>query len=313
MAVASSDKLVGHTGLASTSGPHMFCPACDAAASLLFEATDLNRGLPGRFPYYRCTECALVFIASTPANLGDYYVGGYQKMPASLDELRSMAQGEAYRLDSIPERARSGKLLEIGPWIGLFSCAAKDAGFDVTALEINASCVEFLRTTVGIRAIQSSDPSVTLSTMTETFQVIVLWHSIEHLPQPWETIKAAADRLTPGGIMVVAAPNPESAQFLALKERWYHLDAPRHLYLLPPSLIEKLATERGLKLESTTTSDRLGRILDRLGWHHFVGKYMPIPGLRRLAKLFVTPLLTRFHKSNREGMGAGYTLVFRKP
>ncbi len=42
------------------------------------------------------------------------------------------------------------QLLEIGPWIGIFSCNAKDAGFDVTAIEMDQNCVNFLNDCVGI-------------------------------------------------------------------------------------------------------------------------------------------------------------------
>jgi 16S rRNA A1518/A1519 N6-dimethyltransferase RsmA/KsgA/DIM1 with predicted DNA glycosylase/AP lyase activity len=58
-------------------------------------------------------------------------------------------------MDPVLRYKSGGKLLEIGPWTGIFSCNAKDAGFDVTAMDIDESCVAFLNTTLGIKALHS--------------------------------------------------------------------------------------------------------------------------------------------------------------
>jgi SAM-dependent methyltransferase len=254
-----------------------------------------------------------MFIEPIPANLREYYAGGYQPRPRSLQELRRMAYRESYRLEAVLPHRKSGKLLEIGPWIGLFSSNAKDAGFDVTVIEIDHECVILLRELLGVRAIQSADPAATLAQMEETFDVIVLWHSIEHVPRPWDVISEAARKLAPSGILVIGAPNPNSAQFAVLKEKWYHLDSPRHLYLLPQSMISGLAGRAGLEVVSATTNDKLGKLIDRMGWDHWVGSLVPVPGLRRLAKHVVSPVLSRLHGSYQEGAGAGYTIVMRRP
>ena len=142
-----------------------------------------------------------------------YYEGGYEKVPNGLDELREIAAKEKYRMEPILKYKTGGKLLEIGPWRGVFSYNAKDAGFDVAALEIDQSCVEFLNRVVGVRATHSSNPAETLAKMHEQFDVIVLWHSLEHLPTPWLVVRNAAKRLAPGGILLIAIPNIESHEF----------------------------------------------------------------------------------------------------
>jgi 2-polyprenyl-3-methyl-5-hydroxy-6-metoxy-1,4-benzoquinol methylase len=289
------------------------CPHCASASTEFFQATDYNRAFPGRFPYHRCSSCGLVFIEAIPTNLPDYYAGGYQAKPHSLSELRSMAAPESYRLEPILQHRRRGKLLEVGPWIGLFSSNARDAGFDVSAIELDAGCVKLLRDLLGVRAIQSNDPAKTLAGLEEEFDVIALWHSIEHLPRPWEVIRQAARRLAPDGILLIAAPNPESSQMNVLREKWYHLDSPRHLYFLPQSLVSSLAREEGLEMLSATTNDRLGKVLDRMGWDAYVDSFVPVPGIRRIAKHTVSPLLARVYGSHREGSGAGYTMVMRRP
>jgi 2-polyprenyl-3-methyl-5-hydroxy-6-metoxy-1,4-benzoquinol methylase len=289
------------------------CPQCRSAAHLALRAVDRNRSLPGSFTYYLCSQCRLLFMEPIPVNLGDYYAGGYQPRPESLEALRAMARPEAYRLQSILPYRSSGRLLEIGPWVGLFSCVARDAGFDVTVIEIDALCVALLQRLLGIRAIQSGDPAAALTQIDASFDVIVLWHSIEHMPRPWEVISLAARKLNRQGILVIGAPNPDSAQLAVLQDKWYHLDSPRHIYFLPQSLIAQLARREGLEVVLATTNDRLGRIVDRAGWDEWVGSHVPIKGVRRLGKWLMTPLLGRLHGSHKEGAGAGYTMVLRRP
>ena len=143
----------------------------------------------------------MTFLDPRPEDNSPYYRGGYQPIPKSLSQLRVMAKKEAYRLELILKYKQQGRLLEVGPWIGLFSCNAKDAGFDVTAIEMNGACVDFLNSVVGVEAIQSSDPAATMSAMEKKFDVIVLWHSLEHLPDPWFVLQSAAKRLAPGNLV----------------------------------------------------------------------------------------------------------------
>ena len=60
-----------------------------------------------------------------------------------------------------------------------------------------------------------------------------MWHVIEHLRRPWEVIERAAANLQDGGVLAIATPNPRALQFKLLRRRWAHLDAPRHLFLIP--------------------------------------------------------------------------------
>jgi 2-polyprenyl-3-methyl-5-hydroxy-6-metoxy-1,4-benzoquinol methylase len=246
-----------------------------------------------------------------PEDMRQFYVGGYQKMPASLSALRAIARREAYRLKPLLEHKRSGKLLEIGPWIGIFSSNAKDAGFDVTALEIDQNCVEFLNDVVGIRAIQSSYPAETLGRMDDTFDVIAIWHALEHLPDPWLVVQKAAERLNPGGVLLIAIPNIESYAFATLKERWLHLDAPRHLYFYRTEALVKLCESYGLVKLQTVTSDELSEELSRNTWHSWGVRKARIKYARGvLGRLRFYSLRKRIREE--EKFGCGLTAVFQR-
>jgi SAM-dependent methyltransferase len=275
-------------------------------------STDRNRTTTeAAFDYFRCQGCGLVYMDPIPEDMRPFYAGGYQRIPATVEELRVMAAPERYRLEPVQRYKRSGKLLEIGPWTGIFSSNAKDAGFEVTAIEIDQTCVDFLNGQVGIRALQSSDPAKTLDAMEEQFDVIALWHCLEHLPSPWRVVEAAARRLAPGGILLVAIPNIESNEFAFLKGRWRHLDAPRHIYFFPPESLVELARTCGLEERELTTTDHLSWLLGEQSWMQWGREVFRVKYLRgatgRLA------FMVSWNKARRENSGSGITAVFQRP
>jgi hypothetical protein len=82
-----------------------------------------------------------------------------------------------------------------------------------------------------------------------SWAAIVFWHSLEHLRTPGATLRDAAARLMPGGVIVVAAPNLASLQARMFGARWLALDLPRHLVHLPAATLVEGMTDAGLKVE----------------------------------------------------------------
>jgi 2-polyprenyl-3-methyl-5-hydroxy-6-metoxy-1,4-benzoquinol methylase len=282
-------------------------PLTGQPAEFLFTAKD-NRGVPGAFDYYR-GPTGHVFIGEVPKNLSDHYTGGYQPIPENEAELAEMAKGEAYRLRRIRELVPSGSFLEIGPWIGLVAYSALKAGYQVSVLERDPRCVDLLNS-VGINATRTEDPAKTLAASDSRYDVIGLWHSIEHIPRPWEMVEAAAQALNPGGILVIAAPNPESAQMRVLGKHWLHLDAPRHIHFLPMKVVEELGGKHGLTVVERTTDDPLGQILDEAGWRHEATRKYPLRRFHHRVQLWKW-LAKRNRKTALDG--AGYTIIMKKP
>jgi SAM-dependent methyltransferase len=250
----------------------------------------------------------MLFLHPTPEDMRPFYKGGYQPIPKSLSQLRAIAKRDGYLMEPLLRYKKRGRLLEIGPWMGIFSCNAKDAGFEVTAIEVNSECVDFLNNVVGVEAIQSSDPAAAMSAMNKKFDIIALWHSLEHLPHPWLVLQEAADRLAPGGILLVAVPNIESYDFSVLKAAWVHLDTPRHLFFYTACSLERLCSVNGLETLELTTSDRLSGILSQNAWCKRAASIIPIKYVRRI----VGSLLYQIAKRNSMGNGSGLTAIFIK-
>jgi SAM-dependent methyltransferase len=113
---------------------------------------------------------------------------------------------------------------------------------------------------------------------------VVLWHALEHLPEPGRAVAHAARLLDPDGVLVVALPNTDSLQARAFGDRWLHLDLPRHLvHLSERSLVERLE-RHGLRIERSSRV-RGGQIV--IGW--LDGLVGALPGELRLYQALRRP------------------------
>ncbi len=292
----------------------LLCPHCNSPANLLFRTTDVNRRLSTEpFYYYCCSACKLIFLHPIPSNLGDYYPNSYYVIPSSLAALRKQAEPQHYKIDLIRQYVSTGRLLEIGPAFGLFSSLAKNAGFTVDTIEMDEQCCRFLREVVGVNAIQHDNPAEALKNM-GMYDVIALYQVIEHLPNPWITLDAIVEHLAPGGIIVIAAPNPDSLQLRLFGSRWTHVDAPRHLQLIPLALLAQDMLQSKINLVFKTTSDS-----DSLGWNSFgwcwsLANLTTQPVLKK-ALFTLGRVITKIMQpiERRGTRGSTYTLVFQRP
>jgi len=171
-----------------------------------------------------------------------------------------------------------------------------------------------------VRAINSIDPVDAMQYL-EPYDVIALWHVIEHLPYAWSVLNAICEKIKPGGILVIAFVNPEAFQFRILGRYWLHLDAPRHVMLIPTRLLINQIESLGLKLEMLTMSDEGTQICNKAGWtNFFLHKYTQrfsnklllsvlrflMGKIQKMVCFLVAPI------ERTDGKGSAYTMVFRK-
>jgi SAM-dependent methyltransferase len=288
------------------------CRLCGGPARSILTTTDRNRAISDeRFEYHRCTRCGVWFLANVPADLANYYPTHYYDVPAP-EQRDALIDSERHKLARLLRLVGPGRMVEIGPGYGLFASVARDAGFDVTAIEMDAGACRYLEGKLGIAAINSDRPQDVLAEQPST-RVIVLWHVLEHLLAPWEVLEAAVRTLEPGGLLAVSTPNPSSIQFRLARGRWAHLDAPRHLFLVPPATLIERMRELGLSCASFTTSDPAGLLANHLGWEYVMlrdpARQAPTRGTSTAARLLETVLgpLER-----RGANGSTYTALFVK-
>jgi SAM-dependent methyltransferase len=290
----------------------MICPICGADAEPSIAATDENhRCSSDTFRYALCPSCGTTFLTNPPGDLGRYYEADYYAIP-SLDRLAAIAAKDRNKIDIVNRFATGKRLLEIGPAFGVFAFQAKQSGYDVDVIEMDERCCSFLRDTVGIGVTRSESPHEAIRNLPQ-HDVIALWQVLEHLPDIPAMIAGAAENLAPGGVLVIAKPNPDAAQYRLMGKHWPHLDAPRHLALIPVRTLTDLGAKHGLHAEFVTTDDRDARSWNRFGWQRllmnrfrsrFMQRAMFVVGYG--IALLMAPL------DRREMRGSAYTVVLRK-
>jgi SAM-dependent methyltransferase len=251
--------------------------------------------------------------------MAPYYQGGYDPIPASVAELRQIAAGEKYRTEpALAYKSRglkaAGRCLEIGPWRGVICSNMKDAGFEVTAIEMDSKCVEFLRREVGIDAIQSGDPAGVMKRLQPGYEVIISWHSLEHIPNAWSVIEEAGRLLAVGGVLLLAMPNPDSFELSLLKGAWFHLDAPRHVCLFPVKTLIEVCEKNNLKLVEITSADTFSEIQSSFTWRMFAQSLIPVRYIRGALGITLGKLLywLAYPRQMSEGKGSAYTAIFTR-
>ncbi len=137
-----------------------------------------------------------------------------------------------------------GNLLDIGAGTGDFLKQAKDKNWKISGVEPNE----------GARSLAKEKGIVLKENITdfkgEKFNVITLWHVLEHLPDLEETILKIEDLLTPNGILIIAVPNYKSFDANYYKEHWAAYDVPRHLWHFSQGSMKVLFSKK-LKLIKT--------------------------------------------------------------
>jgi 2-polyprenyl-3-methyl-5-hydroxy-6-metoxy-1,4-benzoquinol methylase len=291
----------------------VICPKCTSLSLKKFKTKDYNRRTSQeQFTYYKCTGCQLLFLFPIPNGLESYYCNDYHHIPSSPQEIHQWAQVEDYKIKILKNFSSQGRLLDIGPSWGGFPYLAKQEGFEVEAIEMNERCAQFLNDTLKIRTFQSSDIAATLA-QSKPYDIITLWHVIEHLPDPWIILKSLFSALSPNGILIIAAPNPDALQLRLFRHRWTHIDAPRHLELLPTELLIDYLEPLGYKLLLNTTVDDGSLGWNRFGWEYSLSNFSTVPLIKKGLGFLGRATCKLVRPLERKGLsGSTYTLVFRK-
>ena len=146
-----------------------------------------------------------------------------------------------------PFKGKSGKLLDVGAGTGHFIRSVNLAGWDATGIEPNSSARK-IANSKGNPLVFDNDA---LSHFSEcSFDVITLWHVLEHLPDLLESIDVFRKLLKPNGHIVVAVPNYKSYDSSYFKSFWAAYDVPRHLWHFSQDSIVKVFSKFQMSLES---------------------------------------------------------------
>ena len=122
-----------------------------------------------------------------------------------------------------------------------------DRGFEAHGVEISAAAAAGADPRAQIRIAPNLQEA---QYETNQFSAVILWHVLEHLRHPEETLAEVARILEPGGRLIIAVPNFDSMQSRWAGADWFHLDLPRHLYHFSDRTLVRFVERQGFAMRS---------------------------------------------------------------
>lgn len=148
------------------------------------------------------------------------------------------------KLNLVNAQAKNkGNLLDVGCGTGNFLNVCEENGWSVLGIEPDHSARAIANKKIGNKVFNSDELN---KLETNSFDVITLWHVLEHLPNPKEEIGLFKKLLKANGILIIAVPNYKSYDANHYKEFWAAYDAPRHLWHFSRTAISKLVSSQNM-------------------------------------------------------------------
>ncbi|WP_352423297.1 methyltransferase domain-containing protein [Proteiniphilum sp.] len=238
------------------------CPVCGSDnLKKVFDAVD-HFSSGEVFPVYDCAHCGFRFTNHFPSEdtIGRYYdspdyISHSDSNEGLVNRLYHLFRKRMLRkkielvADYTPAKDSPVRLLDIGCGTGYFLQAAKEQGWIVSGIEKDDKA----RESATLRSeLEVKDENGFWETENSSFDVVTLWHVLEHLEKLNETIHKIKEIITPEGIVVLALPNCRSYDAGFYKGWWAAYDIPRHLWHFSPESLEKLLGKHGLKVIQKT-------------------------------------------------------------
>ncbi|MER5468734.1 class I SAM-dependent methyltransferase [Streptomyces sp. NPDC002685] len=227
------------------------CPWCGSKRlRTRLRTPDLRQRKPGTFVVDECGDCAHAFQNPrlTAEGLAFYHRDFREDVHESLAERLLGARGGAgHHLAAARAMLRFPEpesWLDVGTGHGHFPEAAKEVhpytsfdGLDPTRrVEKARAAGRVEEAHVG----RLTDPRI-VERLRARYDIVSMFHHLEHMPDPREELRAALEVLRPGGHLLVEVPDPDCAFGVLLGKWWVAYGQPRHLHLMPlPNLLGEL-------------------------------------------------------------------------
>lgn len=240
-------------------------------------AREMMFGTRETFDYFKCSDCGCLQITEIPADMSSHYGQGYYSF--SMDPALAYRRPLKNLLNRLRDRvmlfAPGGQLalptlntpqLRIG-----FEFLRRVPGLSLDTRIVDVGCgtaiLLYRLHNVGFRDLTGADPFLSkgdhqvgpgfrmlrqsAETLDGQYDIVLMNHSFEHVPDAAGTMAAVARRLAPGGTAIIRVPLVDSLAWERFGTDWFQLDAPRHFYLHTQKSLRLLAERAGLKLVRT--------------------------------------------------------------
>ncbi|MDO8585923.1 MAG: class I SAM-dependent methyltransferase [Armatimonadota bacterium] len=231
------------------------CPLCESdsgsTAKLLFRSVDyISQEV---FDVLQCGECGMAYTGSVPdqeSEFGRYYpqedyYGSESGERFGSPVERMILAFRRGRAKKVIGARKTGSVLDVGCGRGLFLRLLKSLGWQCCGTELSETLVSSLMG-CGIDVRRSS--VLECGFPDNTFDVVTIYHALEHLSNPLETLREVRRVIKEDGLLIIGAPNIASVQSRLSGSRWFHLDVPRHTVHFSRETLASIAERCGFEI-----------------------------------------------------------------
>ncbi|MBM3907193.1 MAG: class I SAM-dependent methyltransferase [Gemmatimonadetes bacterium] len=230
------------------------CPACGAPATAqtplpLWTSADMRDR--GDAQALLCEQCEVARTFPLPVESARVITPDIERETMSTGQrllLRWFIRERVARVRALLPTERRARVADIGGGACAFANALAARGCDVTVFEPNAANREFADEGAGVRFVAAPfhegavrDADIAAASL----DAITMWHALEHVPNPMETLKLARRLLRPGGVLYVCVPNLDSLQADVAGTLWAYADIPRHVSQFTPEGLDRQMRRAG--------------------------------------------------------------------
>ena len=257
-----------------------------------------------------CEDCGLLYTTPKPSDekIGDYYKSesyySHQEnkkgfIPRVYEAVKSV--NLKHKIAIATQGKEPGRLLDIGCGVGDFLHFAEQNGWQCTGAEPSEDAASIAKKRIKAEIMLPKDLE---KLPDESFDVITMWHVLEHVSDLLWQVNQLNRLLKKGGRLVIALPNFMSYDAQYYKDKWAAYDVPRHLNHFSQDSIAKIFNINGLVNKPT----------QKLVWDAFYISFMSekyrqkrLPLLRGIYRGMISNL-----KARKSGEWSSLVYVFEK-
>lgn len=233
------------------------CPVCSSEKNSLFISCLDHTVTKNNFHVIECLDCSFKYTNPRPSrhNIDEYYqsedyISHSNSNKGLINKVYRYVRNITIskKLSLINKYVSRGTLLDIGCGTGEFLSYCAKRGWTTLGIEPG---VDARKLAAENHNLNVYDESYIKNIATASYNVITMWHVLEHVHELNERIIELKRIIKEDGIIVIAVPNHTSYDAKHYKEYWAAYDLPRHLYHFSPKTINLLFQKHGFKKTET--------------------------------------------------------------
>jgi len=232
------------------------CPICNKEdIAILLHTKDYSLTTED-FQIIQCANCTLEYTDPAPSKEA---IAPYYNFPSYIShtDTKEGLVNQIYhkvRNHTLTQKTNwvqslftghKGQLLEVGAGTGAFAHSMLNKGWKVTALEPDAASRQKAQENYNINLLPIEE---LFQLEPAKYEVITLWHVLEHVHDLNTYMKTFHSLLKPNGRLIIAVPNYTSYDAGFYKNFWAAYDVPRHLYHFSPLSMHYLAKKHKMSI-----------------------------------------------------------------